>query len=71
MEITMESKMIDKYKLIQLPGDVYFIETVPVQLQPLDLVTVAAAAIVISFVATVYPAFRASRLVPVEAIRYE
>lgn len=65
------AKIIDKYDLIKLPSDVYFIETVPVLLKPLDVVVIGVVAVLICFGATLYPAWRAARLVPVEAIRYE
>ncbi len=64
------SLAISKYKLA-LPPDVYFIDTLPVQVQWQDVVGIAAAAIFIGFAATLYPSWRASRLTPVEAIRYE
>jgi lipoprotein-releasing system permease protein len=56
---------------IDLPGDVYFIETLPVRVEGLDLLLVSAAAVIICFLATLYPSWEASRLVPVEAIRSE
>jgi lipoprotein-releasing system permease protein len=56
---------------IDLPGDVYIIDTLPVQIQPVDFVVVSAAAIGLCFLATLYPSWEASRLDPVEAIRYE
>ncbi|UCE01937.1 MAG: ABC transporter permease [Candidatus Latescibacterota bacterium] len=56
---------------IELPGDVYIIDSLPVQMQSLDFVTVSAAALVICFVATLYPSWEAARLDPVESIRYE
>jgi lipoprotein-releasing system permease protein len=62
---------VDRYKLIQLPGDVYFVETIPVQMELLDVLLVVGVALLISFAATLYPSWRASRLAPVEAIRYE
>jgi lipoprotein-releasing system permease protein len=62
---------VDRYRLIQLPGDVYFVETIPVQMEVLDVALVAGVALLISFAATLYPSWRASRLAPVEAIRYE
>jgi lipoprotein-releasing system permease protein len=60
----------DKYKLVRLPGDVYYITAMPVDLKATDVIMVAAAALVICFLATLYPAHQASRLDPVEAIRY-
>jgi lipoprotein-releasing system permease protein len=63
-------KLLEKYKFIELPGDVYYISTLPVRLEALDVFIIAAAAMVICFVATLYPARQASKLNPVEAIRY-
>ncbi|MGH7492290.1 MAG: lipoprotein-releasing ABC transporter permease subunit [bacterium] len=60
-----------KYKFFSLPADVYIISALPVIIRPLDFVTVGMAAILISFLATIYPAYRAARLDPVQAIRYE
>ena len=65
------SLVVDRYKLIQLPGDIYFIETVPVRLEAGDIVAVASVALLVCLLTTIYPAWQASRLVPVEAIRYE
>ena len=65
------SFLLGKYIHIPLPGDVYFISTLPVNMQPGDFVIVGFAAILISFIATLYPAMKASRLDPVRAIRYE
>jgi len=63
-------KLLEKYKFIELPGDVYYISTLPVRLEALDVFIIAAASMVICFVATLYPARQASKLNPVEAIRY-
>jgi lipoprotein-releasing system permease protein len=60
----------DKYKLVRLPGDVYYITAMPVDLKAAEVIMVAAASLVICFLATLYPAHQASRLDPVEAIRY-
>lgn len=63
--------LLDRYQFVSLPGDVYPIETLPVDMQGLDFIVVAAAAIVISFAAAFYPAWQAARLAPAEAIRRE
>ncbi len=61
----------DKYQLISLAPDVYTIAYVPFKAQPLDSAIVAVSAILISFLATLYPSAAASKLQPVEALRYE
>lgn len=63
--------LLAKYKFIKLPADVYYISTLPVQVEFWDVFFVAAAAVIISFLATIYPSWHASRLNPVEALRYE
>jgi lipoprotein-releasing system permease protein len=60
--------ILDRIKL-DLPGDVYFIKTLPVLVQWPDLVLVCASSILICFLATVYPSWEASRMAPVDAIR--
>src|SRR5882672_1562173 len=63
--------ILDRYRLIALPVDVYFIPYVPFHIRPLDVVTVAVATVGVSFLATLYPSWRAARLDPSEALRYE
>lgn len=62
--------LLKKYKFIELPADVYYISTLPVKLQWGDVMVIACSALIICFVATLYPARKASKLNPVEAIRY-
>lgn len=63
-------QLLEHYKFIELPGDVYYISKLPVLLKTFDVVTIAVSSLVICFLATLYPASQASRLNPVEAIRY-
>jgi lipoprotein-releasing system permease protein len=63
--------LLDRYEFITLPGDVYFIDRLPVDVNPLDVGLIVVASVAISFLATIYPARRAAELAPVEAIRHE
>jgi len=63
--------LLAKYKFISLPSDIYYISTLPVRVEFWDVSFVALAAVAISFLATIYPSWYASKLDPVEAIRYE
>jgi lipoprotein-releasing system permease protein len=60
-----------EYKLISLPSDVYIINSLPVLMKVSDFVAISGFAVLLCFAASVYPAYKASRLYPVEAIRYE
>ncbi|UVO17017.1 lipoprotein-releasing ABC transporter permease subunit [Stutzerimonas stutzeri] len=54
-----------------LSADVYFIDYLPSRLMAADVVQVCVAALLLSFLATLYPAWRAARTQPAEALRYE
>lgn len=60
---------IDKYKLIPLSPQVYFIDHLPIARTPLDIITTVVASLIIAIIATIYPALQASRLYPVDAMR--
>lgn len=60
---------LDRYQFIELPGDVYFLDTLPVALDPFDVMLIVVLSLVVAFGATIYPALQASRMQPVEAIR--
>lgn len=63
--------LLAKYQFISLPADVYYLSTLPVRVEIHDVLFVTLAAVVISFLATLYPSWHASRVNPVEALRYE
>jgi len=60
-----------QFNLIPLPSDVYLIDTFPVELELFDFLVIPTVSLTLSFISSVYPAWKASKLVPVEAIRYE
>ncbi len=64
-------ELLKRYRFIHLPSDVYYISTLPVLVEPGTVLLVVASSVVICFLATVYPAWQASRIDPAEAIRYE
>jgi lipoprotein-releasing system permease protein len=64
-------EILRQYQFIHLPSDVYYISSLPVLMKGPDILLIVVAAIGITFVATLYPAWQASRLDPVEALRYE
>lgn len=61
---------LDQYQF-PLDTDVYYMDTLPVVVEPETVLTVVLTAIAISFLATIYPAFVASKMDPVEGLRYE
>jgi lipoprotein-releasing system permease protein len=63
--------LLRRYNIHELTGDIYYFTTqLPVKMEVLDVVCIVAAALVICFFATLYPARQAAKLNPVEAIRY-
>jgi lipoprotein-releasing system permease protein len=63
--------VFDRYRLIQIPMDVYQVAYVPFVVQPLDIAVVIVSSVIICFLATIYPSRQASRLDPVQALRFE
>jgi lipoprotein-releasing system permease protein len=63
--------LLDHYKLIRIDLSVYQITNVPFKLQPLDFVVVVVVAVLVCFLATIYPSRQASRLDPAQALRYQ
>ncbi len=65
------SLLLKRYQFIELPRDVYPVDYLPVRLELLDLTFIGLAALGLCFVATLYPARKAARLNPADALRYE
>jgi lipoprotein-releasing system permease protein len=63
--------LADRYRWISLDRSVYMLSYVPFQPRAIDGVWIAAAAILVSFLATIYPARSATRIAPAEVLRYE
>jgi lipoprotein-releasing system permease protein len=65
------SYVLNTYQIIKLPADVYYLSHLPVKTKISDFIAVSTSAIVISFLATIYPAWQAAKMDPVEPLRYE
>jgi lipoprotein-releasing system permease protein len=63
--------LIQQYRFIELPKDVFLISTVPVRIYLSNFLLVAFASLFVCLLASIYPARQAAKLDPVEIIRYE
>ena len=63
--------LLKEYQFIELPPDVYMMDTLPVIIDPVDLAIIGAVSMLMCYLATIYPARKAASLVPAEALRYE
>jgi lipoprotein-releasing system permease protein len=59
------------FDVVLMPEDVYYVTGLPIDLQPGDVVVIALVALLLALMATIYPAWRAARTAPAEALRYE
>jgi lipoprotein-releasing system permease protein len=67
----LTADVLDRYRLITIPSDVYQVSYLPFKLLPGDLISVVLGAVVVCFLATLYPSRQAARLDPAQALRYE
>ena len=65
------SLLLKRYQFIKLPKDVYSLDHLPVRLESVDLILIGVCAMILCFLATLYPSRQASRLSPAEALRFE
>ncbi len=65
------SFILSEYQFITLPQEIYYLDHLPIELAPLDLGLIAGAALLLCFLATIYPARQAAGLQPAEVLRYE
>ena len=63
--------VLDRYRLITIPSDIYQVSYLPFRVLPGDVVMVIIGAVVVCFLATLYPSRQAARLDPAQALRYE
>jgi lipoprotein-releasing system permease protein len=63
--------LLEKYQFIKLPKDVYYLDHLPIEYNLSDLVIIGVVAMVLCFVATLYPASQAAKLEPAQVLRYE
>lgn len=62
--------LLKKYQFIKLPADVYYLDHLPVKIELLDMSLIAIASMLLCFLATLYPARQAAKMLPTEALRY-
>lgn len=62
--------IIENTNIVELPADIYYLTKVPVSLQPFDILSVVLGSYLVCFISALYPAYKASKINPVDAVRY-
>ena len=65
------ARLLDRYRVISIPGDVYQVSYLPFRVLTTDLVFIVVGAVIVCFFATLYPSRQAAKLDPAQALRYE
>ena len=65
------ARALQRFEFIDLPNDIYFLDKLPIALDPIDVSLILLGSVLVSFVSTIYPARKAAELTPVDAIRHE
>lgn len=64
-------ELLKRYKIIELPSNVYPMSTIPIKVVPWDVTIIALSALIITLAATLYPSWKAAKVRPAEALSYE
>ncbi len=62
--------LISRYPIVKLPSDIYYVDRLPVLVEPFDVTLIALSALLLALLATIYPARQAAKLPPAEVLRY-
>ena len=64
-------ELLKRYKIIELPSNVYPMSTIPIKVVATDVTIIALSALIITLAATLYPSWKAAKVRPAEALSYE
>ena len=62
--------VIERFPIVELPPDIYYLSRVPVSVETMDVVGVIVCGLGLAILSTIYPAYKTSKVDPIEAIHY-